>query len=80
MAGLLLELPVAAERMKQAVTGVAQFADQPIVFGDPLPVHMDNVMDALRQRAAWAHIGEPIPISLNGSGRHQNGTSSSRSA
>jgi hypothetical protein len=77
MAGLLLELPVAAKGVKKAVAGVAQFADQPIVFGDPLPIHMDDMMDALRDCAARAHVGEPVPISLNGSGRHQNGTSES---
>jgi hypothetical protein len=70
MPRLFLKLPITAERMKEAMAGVAEFADQPVVFGDPLPVHMDNVVDALRHCAARAQVREPIPISLNGSGRH----------
>ena len=73
MARLFLELSITTERMKEAMAGVAELADQPIVFGDPLPVHMNNVVDALRHCAARAHVRKPIPISLNGSGRHHHG-------
>ncbi len=77
---LLLSAEPVNRLIAARVTGPAEAHDQHVVFRDPLPVDVDNVVrigprcatDALR-----VFKPKPIPISFDGSGRHQNGTSES---
>jgi hypothetical protein len=70
------ELPLSAEIVDSAralVTRLAKSNHKKVVFGDPLPVHMDDMVEALTHGSANALRKlkrGPIPISLNGSGRH----------